>query len=102
MQTTNTTSYAEQDNTVGERIEQVRKMRGYKASELELKARLTGKLLHGYEVGKVLPSIPSIRKIAKVLNVSVDYLLGLRDDFCPLVESSELALVEEGGQHATQ
>lgn len=47
--------------------------------ELGEKVGLTGNMIGEVEAGRVQPSVKSISKLADVLGVSVDYLLGRTD-----------------------
>lgn len=63
--------------TLFDRIKKVSKERGYSIAEVERKAGISPNYL--YQWKKRSPSPESLSDVAKVLNVSVDYLLGNDD-----------------------
>lgn len=63
----------------GSRIVSVRKEKKISQSELALQIGLHPNVLGRYERGEALPSIEIAGKIAKALDVSLDYLAGLAD-----------------------
>lgn len=62
--------------TLGQHIVVLRKDKKLSQSELGIKAGTSGDLIGRYERDEVKPSIEVIIKIADVLNVSIDYLVG--------------------------
>jgi len=66
-------------DTFGERLKKVRVDRNLLQKEVAdtLKMSLSG--YNGYENGYRMPGIKTLIKIAKYLNVSIDYLLGLEN-----------------------
>lgn len=62
--------------TFGDYVTSLRKQRGISQSELGKLAGTSGDLIGKYERDEVKPSIEVASKIADVLEVSVDYLLG--------------------------
>ena len=61
---------------LGSRICYVRKLNGLKGVDLANKAGIDQSYLSKIEKGKHLPNLQTLCSIAKVLNCSVDYLLG--------------------------
>ncbi|GAX04591.1 XRE family transcriptional regulator [Secundilactobacillus pentosiphilus] len=64
--------------TTFERIKELAKMRGYSLSALNDKAGLGTNSIYHWKTKS--PSTDSLSKVADVLNVSVDYLLGNTED----------------------
>ncbi|MBR4015656.1 MAG: helix-turn-helix transcriptional regulator [Anaerotignum sp.] len=52
-----------------------------------------------YESGRNQPSIPDLKKIASIFNVSMDYLLGVNDIRHPYVIDDETAKFSEFRRH---
>lgn len=65
--------------TLGEKIAQVRKRQKMSQNELGKKAGTSGDLVGRYERNEVKPSVEVVAKIAEVLQVSIDYLVGHTD-----------------------
>lgn len=63
----------------GERLRMVRKMRGYTQDELSHWLHMSDGAVGKYERGVTSPDINNLYLIGKKLNVSIDFLLGLRD-----------------------
>ena len=63
----------------GSRIVSTRKKLKLSQSELALRLGLHGNVLGRYERDEALPSIEVATKIAKALEISLDYLTGLTD-----------------------
>lgn len=61
---------------IGERITALRKVKGWPQEELADRIEASRVMVGKYERGDNLPSIEVIVRLAKVLEVSVDYLLG--------------------------
>ncbi len=92
---------------IGRRIKEVRKMRKLTQLELQEMAELPHNAASGYETGFVLPNIRTLAKIAHVLKVPSDYLMGLTESthektgLDPLVEKignmnpQDIGLVED-------
>lgn len=60
--------------TIFERIESISKKRGMSLREVNEKAKLGTNAIYRWK--KQTPSIDKVESVAKVLNVTVDYLLG--------------------------
>jgi repressor LexA len=58
------------------RIKELRTARNMKQVELARKLNVSQAALSGYETGKYEPDNETIKKIARIFNTSVDYLLG--------------------------
>ena len=61
---------------IGERIIQLRKQQGFSQSDLADKAEVSRTIIGNYERNINTPSIEVLLKLAKVFNVSVDFLVG--------------------------
>ena len=61
--------------TLGEKIKQLRKEKGFSQSVLEKRSGVNAKLLSKYETGRIIPTAETLRKIAEGLEISADYLL---------------------------
>ncbi len=58
-----------------EKIKQARKEKGFSQKQLAGLADLNMNLISKYETNNVTPTIESLKKIAKALEISTDYLL---------------------------
>jgi len=78
---------------IGRRIKDVRQRRGITQMWLAEKTGITKQAMYAIEAGKAVPKAPHVAKIARLLRVSSDYLLGLKDE--KIVEDRQhvLALV---------
>ena len=70
----------------GERLKRIRLKRGYSQRQAAHVCRITenysphgGEYFSQYELGRAVPNSRFLYKICKHLNVSADYLLGLKD-----------------------
>ncbi|MDY6990612.1 MAG: helix-turn-helix transcriptional regulator [Thermodesulfobacteriota bacterium] len=61
--------------TLGEKIKQLRREKGFSQSALEKRSGVNAKLLSKYETGRIIPTADTLRKIAEGLEISADYLL---------------------------
>lgn len=61
---------------IGERIAQLRKQHNLSQDELAKKAEVSRTIIGNYERNANTPSIEVVIKLAKVFNVSVDYIIG--------------------------
>lgn len=68
---------------IGERLSELRKDRGMSQQELADKLSLTKFTISSYEREKTMPSDEIKTELAKIFNVSLDYLLGLIDEPVP-------------------
>lgn len=62
--------------SIGDRIAQLRKQHGLSQSELAQKAGVSRTIIGNYERSANTPSIEVLVKLARVFNVSVDFLIG--------------------------
>jgi len=77
--------------TIGERIREIRQLRGYSQQELASKIGIAMNSLYHYEKNRKMPSAEVLANIAKALNVSADYLLGLSDNPIPKNDNFDLS-----------
>lgn len=63
-----------------ERLKDLRKNSGLLQKDMADKIGITKSAYGYYEQGKTIPDIVTTKKIADILNVSVDYLLGVNAD----------------------
>lgn len=66
-------------NTFGDRLKYLRKLKNWRQEDLAEKLDVSGSAIGGYERGIREPSLELIGKIAKELDVSADYLLGVEE-----------------------
>lgn len=66
-----------------DRVRQAREAQGLSKSELGRRIGVRHVQIIDYENGKKTPSVEHLVALATVLEVSVDYLLGLADDHRP-------------------
>ncbi|MBX4172601.1 helix-turn-helix transcriptional regulator [Weissella viridescens] len=67
--------------TTFERIKQTAKDRGLTLNQLNDKANLKNNIIYSWKTKT--PSVENVKKVADVLGVSVDYLLGNTDEMHP-------------------
>ena len=60
--------------TIGEKIHQLRKERGWSQAKLAQKLDINTRNISLYESGKSLPSTDTVHKLAALFNVSTDFL----------------------------
>lgn len=63
----------------GSRLRSIRQMRGFTMEELGKKVGVAKTTISGYENGKREPPLKVIHHLAKSLNTTSDYLLGLSE-----------------------
>lgn len=63
--------------TLADKIKQLREQSGITQSELARRLKLTRSSVNSWEMGLVVPSTAMIVELAKLFDVSTDYLLGL-------------------------
>ncbi len=66
--------------SIGQRIKQTREKLEYTQAKLASEAEITPAAISQIESGDRIPSSPILRKLASVLKVSTDYLLGATDE----------------------
>ncbi|MCL4408697.1 MAG: XRE family transcriptional regulator [Thermotogae bacterium] len=64
------------ENKLAERLEEIRKIRGISREKLAQQVEISTVSIYNYEHGSQDPSASVLARMAAVLNVSVDYLLG--------------------------
>jgi len=75
----------------GERLRQVREERNLSQDDLAQRAQLGEAQMHRYETGKADPSSEVLVRLAKELEVTTDFLLGLTDVPDKRILESELS-----------
>lgn len=83
----------------GDRLAQVREKRGLTQAELAESLGLGTQQIYRYENGKTEPDGEIVAKIAKELNVSTDYLLGITDNPTPYIDA-DLTIAERKALNA--
>ncbi|MGC9218694.1 MAG: S24 family peptidase [Athalassotoga sp.] len=68
-----------EDNILAKRLEEIRKIRGISREKLAQQVEISTVSIYNYEHGLQDPSAGTLARIAAVLDVSVDYLLGNTD-----------------------
>lgn len=64
---------------LGQRINELRKERGWNQVDLAKKLNITKQTVSNWENDNIQPSVEMLIRISKVFGVSTDYLLGLDD-----------------------
>ena len=81
------------EDSIGFRIRAARRWRGMSQAELARRIRISANSLNGIELGHTKsPRGDVVRRIAQALQVSGDYLLGLRDELPPKAASVDLVV----------
>lgn len=79
----------------GNRLRDLREKQSYTYKSLAQKIGVTYQQIWRWESGKNEPQVTTVAKLAQVLKVSTDYLLGLTDTIAPSeLQESSLTLVE--------
>lgn len=63
------------------RLRKLRERRGISQRVLSERCGMSKNMISVYESGEVEPTVSVIREIAKCLDVSSDYLIGLKENF---------------------
>lgn len=71
--------YKGKDNTIGERIGYIRRLRKIKQEDLAEKLHIKRNALSNYEQDKRNPPLDIIVNISKILEIPTDYLLGINE-----------------------
>ena len=81
-----------------ENLRKLRKMRGMTMKELGLRVGVSEASISFYETGKQFPGVETLRKIADVLGVSVDALLGrdMESDPSSVPQTAEARIISSG------
>lgn len=80
------------ENLLGRRLKKVRKMRGLGQKQLADQAHISSQTVGYCERGEGYPQANILRDMAQVLEVSTDYLLGLKDSD-PAIDEYRLNLM---------
>lgn len=72
-----------------QRIKEALNIRRFSQKEAAKAINVTQRTMSEYVNGKMQPTAPAIIKLAKFLDVSADYLLGLTDEFTPLTREED-------------
>ncbi|MBR5800609.1 MAG: helix-turn-helix transcriptional regulator [Lachnospiraceae bacterium] len=81
---------------MGMRVKLLRNIRGYSREEVAFQASISVKFLYEVEKGKIGISAEKLVKLAKILNVSCDYLLtGTVPKIANIMEQHELEYIEK-------
>ena len=67
-------------NIFGDKLKFSRVHRGWTQEQLAIHSKILNTTIADYEAGLEKPSYDNLRKLAKVLDMSADYLLGLVDE----------------------
>lgn len=78
----------------GDRLREVREAQNLSQDDLSVRLGLGGAQMHRYETGKSDPSPEVMVRLAKELNVTTDYLLGLSDDPTTQIQEQDLTPAE--------
>lgn len=78
----------------GDRLRRIREERGLTREELTARLSIGANQLYKYEEGGVEPRVNAVAAIAKALEVSTDYLLGLVDSPSDHLEEGALSPME--------
>lgn len=77
------------------RIEELRKKAGLSQTELGKKIHLSQKAISRYENGSAEPDLNTIKKIATLFNVTIDYLIGEKEENIILITRDDLNILKE-------
>jgi len=69
---------------LGKKLAEQRKINGFSQRELAKQLKISQQLLAAYELGQRRLHVFLLFKLSKILSVSTDYLLGIKDDPEPL------------------
>lgn len=70
-----------------DRLSRIREQRGLSQVELAERAGLSSQQIYRYENGKTEPDGTVVARIARILEVSTDYLLGTSDFPAPYIDA---------------
>src|SRR5690606_23263991 len=71
---------------IGDRLAQLRKEKGYSMQEMANKLGIAKSTYAGYESNYREPSLDMVKKMSRIFDVSVDYLLGITNETINLYE----------------
>ena len=80
---------------IGTKLKYIRKLKGVKQGELAKILSVTEATISLYETDKVEPNNKNLMMIAKHLNVSADFLLGLTDIAVPTINEKMIKFLEK-------
>lgn len=89
-----TTNAEDRLTLFGQRLQHIRKLRGYTQEALGAMLGVLKQQVYRWEKGINDPTGEQLTKIAKALEVSTDYLLGLVDDFDGRLSGEDLDYME--------
>jgi transcriptional regulator with XRE-family HTH domain len=72
------------DNVIAKRIKEIRTLRGLNQTELAKKLGIKSSMVSHYETGRYIPSVENLKKIAEILDISIDHLLFEEIPYIPL------------------
>jgi len=75
-----------------DRVKEVSKKNGYSLTDVAIKAGIGEKSIYAWT--KREPTVATLQKVADVLHVSTDYLLGRTDDMNPSLANNKLTEVD--------
>lgn len=84
------------------KLRKIREDLGLSQKELSLKLNVSPTNIYNYEIGRTEPSIEVLIKLADILNVSIDYLVGREDDFGIIKSGAELQLKDDEAKLLTE
>lgn len=84
---------SEQSN-IGNRIKELRQLRGYTREELAEKIDLTARFVYDIELGNKGMSLSTLASLSKALDASTDYIIFGKQNNCSLMESELNLLLE--------
>ncbi|MCT3044322.1 XRE family transcriptional regulator [Leuconostoc mesenteroides] len=76
-----------------DRVKETAKKNGYSLTELAVKAGIGEKSIYAWTTRE--PTVATLQKVADVLHVSTDYLLGRTDEMNPAQSNNELSGFDE-------
>lgn len=82
---------------VGQKLLSIRKDLGYKQQEVAIAIGISRAALSYYEKGERSVDIETLYKLATFYNISIDYLFGLKDSYCPEYDLSSVNEMKEMG-----
>lgn len=82
---------------VGQKLLSIRKELGYKQQEVAIAIGISRAALSYYEKGERSVDIETLYKLATYYNISIDYLFGLKDSYCPEYDLSSVNEMKEIG-----
>lgn len=71
---------------IGDRLAQLRKEKGYSMQEMANKLGIAKSTYAGYESNYREPSLDMVKKMSRIFDVSVDYLLGITNETINIYE----------------